>query len=328
MEVIDQIRPIQGHECLSACIGNVLHVVYPKIAANEVVIGGDGFFITYERDRKVIGSPMYEANYRFMDKTGMKYVHEKCRDLQEAKCFLDDAIINNHIVIIKVNAKKLSYSRVFGQATDSSHFINVLGKESGQYVICDGYVPTRDATVFYGNMEEQDLYSAWADKEYEYVLIEKLPDKTETELLKEIESSLVKSIRTYCSGGCEDNVIWGKDAIYEMFKEIQAHIDKEGAYEVNYQLRIYGFLATKKMLLSMLQKEVRWQTVALQYEEIVQEWDCICMFFFKAVLSRKDELYERLLVRVQKCIESEVLILEQVIEVGGVSCRNLRFVMG
>ena len=113
----------------------------------------------------------------------------------------------------------------------------------------------------------------------EYVLIEKLPDKTETELLTEIESSLVKSIRTYCSGGCEDNVIWGKDAIYEMFKEIQAHIDKEGAYEVNYQLRIYGFLATKKMLLSMLQKEVRWQTVALQYEEIVQEWDCICMFF-------------------------------------------------
>ncbi len=313
MDILNLIHPVQGHECLSACIGNILNVKYQKIAANEIIIGGDGFFITYDKYRKVIGSPMYEANYNFMDKYEVKYRHKKFESTEEAVSFLEEALSKEVLLILKVDAKQLVYSRVFGQATDSPHFINVLRKRQEQYDICDGYVPTRDATVFEGTMEKSQVINAWKDMKFEYLVLETLPEKNEKEMIEEIEKSLFESIRKYCQGGMDNNIYYGKDAIYEMFLEGQKHLERSRAYEVNYQLRIYGFLDTKEMVCSMLQKRERYQKEAQEYAQIIQEWDRLCMVYLKAVISKNKEQYERFLQKIRTCIEAEDRVLIKII---------------
>lgn len=313
MNILNLIHPVQGHECLSACIGNIINTKYSRITANEIIIGGDGYFITYDKERKVIGSPMYEANFKFMNRYEMKYRHGKFKDAEEAEFFLGDTLSKDNLIIIKVDAKQLNYSRVFGQASNSPHFLNVLREEQGKYYICDGYVPTRDATVFEGAIEKSKIINAWKGMEFEYLLLENFPELTEEEILKDVERCFYESIEKYCKGGVKNSIYYGKDAIYQLFFDEQDCLNRNRAYEVNYQLRIYGFLATKEMVCSILQKNDIWKNEAMEYRKIIHEWNRLCMFFLKVAISKNNEQYGKFLQKVKNCIESEERVLNRIL---------------
>ena len=311
------IRPIQGHECLSACIGNILNIYFEEITGNEIIIGGKGFDVFYEKTSNVVSTTMYEANFSFLDYYQVPYIHDKAGDKRLAKDILDRSLIDRKHIIIKVDASCLNYNRVFGQTSDAPHFFNIVGKSYDAYQICDGYVPTRKADVFMGDLDENILYKAWGNKQFEYIILEEIPKKFEN-IESDIMHGFLEAMRKYCKGGGVGDKYFGKDAVWNAFLNFRDIFTKEAAYELNYQLRIYGFMAIKEMTLDYIRKKCDLIQFVSEYEGVIAEWDKILMFFMKVVFSQKIENYDSFLEKIKNCMEKEDDILKRMIAVNSV----------
>lgn len=194
------MKPIQGHECLSACLGNIFNLFYPNVSSDKIIIAGNGIDVRYDMSTKIVDTPMYKANFVFLDQYNINYTHNCINNQNQAKDFLDNVLERKQFIVLKLDASFLSYSRVFNQTSNASHFLNILGKENSMYQFCDGYIPTRKAGVYKGNLDEDILFAAWENKNYEYLNLIELPDEL-IEFDIDVENKLYQSLIQYCQGG-------------------------------------------------------------------------------------------------------------------------------
>ena len=307
----DLIHPIQGHECLSSCIGNILNIKYPQISGDEIIIDGGGFEISYDPVNEIIGSPMYKSNFVFLNQNNISFRYDRLFSKEEAARYLEKVIEEEKYMIIKVDAKQLSHDRVFSQASNSPHYLNVSKVNKGEVYICDGYVPARNVTVFEGYVSMDSILSAWGGTEYEYLLFDHYPTINVRDVMTNIELNLWNDIKKYCAGGIKSGIYYGKDAIKKMIDDYKMCDDVKKIREANYQLRIYGFISMKEIVCNLLEKKQHQKENAQVYFWVIQEWDRICMTLVKAVFSRKAEQYESLIKKVDACIEREDSILRK-----------------
>lgn len=310
-----EVLPVQGHECLSACLGNVFHMSVPGITGNEVVIAGKGCGLMYDVNRRVVDTPMYEANFNFLEKYHIDYQHGKVNENIQPQDFLNDCLEKNGHMIIKVDAAQLPYSRVFDQTTSAPHFLNILKYGEKNYRICDGYVPTRKAEVYVGDLDEKLLLEVWGQKNYEYLIIRGDFDEL-NQVSDDVRQELLETLVNYSKGGHDENFYYGKDAIVKAFTDFGEEFTKDRAIELNYQLRIFGFLSTKEMVCSFLKKDSRLIEFSEEYEKIINVWDRLIMKFLKIVIAQKPDRLEGFYAEIHECINVEINLLNRIIKEG------------
>ena len=310
--IISQMKPIQGHECLSACLGNIFNLFYPNVSSDKIIIAGNGIDVRYDMSTKIVDTPMYKANFVFLDQYNINYTHNCINNQNQAKDFLDNVLERKQFIVLKLDASFLSYSRVFNQTSNASHFLNILGKENSMYQFCDGYIPTRKAGVYKGNLDEDILFAAWENKNYEYLNLIELPDEL-IEFDIDVENKLYQSLIQYCQGGKINNQCIGKDAIWNAFLDCRDDFSKERAYELNYQLRIYGFLSTKEMIYSVINENHKLTKYSEQYKRIIMEWDSLIMSYLKIAFAQKKNKLDEFFEKLDSCIEKEIQLLSDII---------------
>lgn len=306
---------VQGHECLSASIGNYLNYFCRDITGNELLIAGNGFNVTYDRKRKVIGAPIYEANFCFMKKYGISYVCKKCSE--EAEEFLYNCIKQKKKIILRVDARQLTYNRVFQQAVDSPHYVNLLGENDRQFYLCDGYVPTRETSVYEGWINGDCLIRAWKSMQYEYLILDYDKSLDTSRILQDVGETLCGDLTKYITGGNEGQIFYGQDAILQMIADLQKEYGgdhtKEQILQFNYQLRIYGFLSLKETLKEIFSKRIEFEEILEEYNDVIAQWNRICMLLVKVAYARDATKWEKLNKRVSDCVVKEKNIIIQVI---------------
>lgn len=207
------IQPVQAHECLSACTGNMMASQYPMISGNEIVIAGEGLRVKYNIVTKIFSSPMYRSNFRFYEKYHIAYQHAKLDMCQDPTTFIQEVLKDGKYIFTRLDVGKLTYDRVFRQAEHASHFVNVTGMTQEVFYICDGYVPTKIASTFMGEVSCDELTTAWKEMEFEYIMFDSIPEMDEVAFQREVMEELKNSIRIYRQGGKDSNYCYGKDAL-------------------------------------------------------------------------------------------------------------------
>lgn len=312
MRNLISIQPVQAHECLSACTGNIIAIKYPSVSGNELVIAGEGFRVTYNSDTKILGSSMYHSNFQFLGKYNVAHQHKKLDLSDDPIAFVKKVLGARKYLLVRLDAKLLTYDRVFKQANHSSHFVNIMGVFQNCFCICDGYVPTKTASTFIGEVSVSELLTAWKGMDFEFFLFDSIPDLDVTGFLQDVRNELVNSIRIYRQGGKEGNLFKGKDAVIELFRELD-YLSSDRVFEVNFQMKIYGFLSLKQIVCEVLKKMPGANEILDDYYQVLAEWNKICMLMVKIGLSSRKEQYADLLERVYKCVEAEDKVLERIL---------------
>ena len=299
---------VQGHECLSACFGCVLGDINPKITPNSIVLLGDGLDVSFAANTHILSTQMYNSNFEFLKKYEIDFCVLHARDKIEAEQVLQKTSWNHTPLIIKLNPEQLNYNRVFQQAQDSTHYICVLNSDTDKLDICDNYVPTRIPSHFVGKVDFKMIMDAWIDMQFEYISVKRC-DLSNMSFDEDIINRIKKGLEKYINGGKTESVYYGKDAIIRLFKRI---IDNKDDYsferlsEINYQLRVYGFISLKYILFEQLNNmKIIEEGV---YNPIISEWNKICMALLKCGVTKKSENYTALLERVN-CITNKELQL-------------------
>lgn len=307
----NEYRLIQGYECFSACIGNVLGYINHDISGNEIIILGDGMKVIYDSNKKIISSEMYASNLRFLNKFRISYVRDVCDSPLVAESFLCEMLDRSSKLILKTKAQLLTYNRVFSQAGNSAHYINVLGYNEDNLYICDGYVPTMRASNFSGWVSKEELLEAWKGVGYEYLILQDVDIVRSKNIRQCLKAKVLKGINDYITGENDNNLYFGQAAVLKLFEDIKekgTDNNREDILEINYQLKIYGFLSLKNILKEVLVKDNSMYTD--EYEKAIREWNSICIMLVKCAIENKDNLYDLLFKRVKQCVKEEEQLLK------------------
>lgn len=298
---------VQGYECLSACLGYYINKYYPEITGSDICIYGGALQISYNAETHVLSTSMYESNYVFLKENTIDYTHD-CLQTTDVDVFISDCISNNRMLILKVCSEQLSYNRVFKQAEHSTHFVNIVGETVRQYRVVDCYVPTREPSVFDGFVDKEEIKSAWEGKNFEYIILDEVSLDYDCICEKE-KGAIVNFIQEYCGLGSLSDRQTGEDAVMQLFSYIGDEVENPNLYritlDINYQLKIYGFISSKVMLAKILRKYSAYADLGALYEDVILNWNNICMHIVKFGITRKREQYEKLLEKVTQVMKNE-----------------------
>lgn len=305
----------QGYECLSACLSNCLYRNGIEVTGSDIFWIGDGFHIVYKQKEVEIGTDIYLSNFNFLEKTGIDFKHAFCGDNQ--KDFIEQSVQKKGFCI-KVGSSYLDYNRVFAQSDNTSHFVNVLDIRDDEILICDGYVPTKIPSTYIGWMKKDKLLEAWKSMDYEYVLLLDIKANTVNDLKKKIKVKMKEGVKGYLDGGNCRGEYYGKDAILqfnndvrEMFLESNM---KEQVIGLNFQLKIYGFISSKVMLLESMKAYLGETTFKNGYSDIIECWNKYCVLLVKAGFMQKNNAYESVFRKCQEFVDKECKLLREIIK--------------
>lgn len=305
----------QGYECLSACLSNCFNQKKIKITGSDIFLLGDGCNVLYRQKDMEIGTDIYIANYNFMNFLGLKYINDTCDN--EQKYFLSQCVKNRYGLCIKVGSKYLEYNRVFSQSDNSPHFINILDVNDDRVLICDGYVPEREATTFSGWLDLEKIVQAWKSMNYEYVLLKDVSMVRTNNIKSVVLEKMQRSINAYIKGGKDAELYYGKDAILQLNRDIKKVFESSDAKEkvknINYQLKIYGFISSKIMLLDSISRYVPQISCTKEYKEIINNWNRYCILLIKSALSQRKEGYERTYNKCEEFVDRECDVLSKIL---------------
>ncbi len=300
-------RLVQGYECLSACLGYYINKYYPEITGSDICIYGGALKISYNEETHVLSTPMYDSNYVFLKENTVAYIHA-CLQMDDVDAFISECISNNRKLILKLCSEQLSYNRVFKQAEHATHFINIIGETARQYHVIDCYVPTREPSVFDGFVDKEEIKSAWGGKNFEYIILDEISLDCDC-ICAKVKEAIVNFIQEYCGLSALSDRQTGEDAVIQLFSYIGNEVENPNlhriALDINYQLKIYGFISTKVMLAKILSKYATYADLCASYEGIVLSWNNICMHLVKFGITRKREQYDKLLEKVTRVMEAE-----------------------
>lgn len=312
---------LQGHECLSSCLSNYLYNDGIQVTGNDILITGNAYMVEYDRTKFIIRTNIYEANFYFMDKYSIRYILGKCSNEREAKEFLGKSVKSEERIIIKVSAEYLNYNRVFRQADHSTHYINVIGIRERELFICDGYVPTKVSSVFDGWTDEESVMEAWKSMGFEYVILENVNKVNRDLIISDIRKMLRIGILDYLEGGVKDDKFIGENAIVTLFSDIKTmfeHQDMKGIMiDLNYQLKIFGFISVKIMLGEVLKEMEVNEEILLKYQLVIDHWNRIITLLLKSGFSKKEEKFEKAYHSSMQCISQERDVLSEIMDILG-----------
>lgn len=319
-----EYHTIQGYECLSACITNYFNYLGLLVSGSDIFFGGDGFLITYQKNEKAsIGAKLYESNFMFLKNLNIPFQHTKLGESKDVIKFLRKSIEDQQLIAIKVSSECLEHNRVFKQTEGSPHYVNILGYDdiNNKVFISDGYVPTFNPTVFEGWVDTNGIIEAWKRMDYEYVKLDLADIKISTDEIHRIAITNMKGgIQQYLNPSKQrlSSEFFGKEAITKLFEDIllmfEMLIDlKSVALDINYQLKIYGFITSKRLILQKLE-ELKMNTYYLQqYSKIIDKWNQICMLLVKAGISKSKKSLELTLEKVKESVQEEENLLHEIL---------------
>lgn len=303
---------IQSHECLSSCIGNILHKKYPSITGNEIIINGRGFRVLYREQPVQLMTEMFGANFIFMKKYGIGFESCKLANGDEPEKHLNNLLADGLNVILKVNANTLVHNRIYKQVDEAPHYINVIGEKNNKYEIIDGYVPTMEASSFKGEIEKKVLFEAW--KQYgnrAYIVYDNFSLDEEL-IFRETMIELYNSINNYYNSRKKKELVYGEAAILKFIDSVRFGISREEAKMLNYQLKIWGFLSVKQMIIELLSNQNIFNDIVNQYKNIINKWNKLSLLILKVSISQRKETINELVNQMRNCVEEEEELLKNI----------------
>lgn len=302
----------QGYECLSACISNYLRWKNINISASDIFFLGNGFRLFYENDTERILSDMYMSNYSFMKAYHINYESRSAENEKVAKTILHESILNEEMIMIKVAAEGLKYNRIYQQAGDSQHFLNMIGRNDIAVYVSDGFVPTRKFSIYEGWVDLENILEVWKKKNYDYYVITSLEiSGNDKDIHEKVKQMIISSIVEYVDVVQKDNTIYGYSAMIHVIDNLREKLlDKdyplsERTLYLNHQLRVYGFLSAKKMLLEeMIHYGIKGD-LCDEYQMIVERWSKWLMKMVKIGFSRSLNDFEMMYSDMIRILEKE-----------------------
>ncbi len=314
---------VQSFDCINACVLNYLQYYNKPILGSDIFFVGGGFAISYEKNQKLyIGSKVYKTNFVFLDKMNIKYERDNSQDGNSALKLIEHCIKNEKCICIRVASEVLEHSPVFKQTEGSSHYINIIGKNeiNSRFYISDGYVPTYNPSIFEGWADCKEIMEAWNRMDYEYIVFDIDNIKIDISNIqrmahKNLKLNLINYLYpndTNCN--CK---LFGEYAVKILFQDIQAMFESRDIsniiMDINYQLKIFGFLTSKKFILEKIRKTFMDSGLCMDYDEIINRWNKLCLLLVKAGLSKDKARYNFVLVKTHELIHDERDILLKVI---------------
>jgi len=302
----------QGYECLSACISNYLRWKNINIKASDIFFLGNGFCLFYEKDTERILSDMYMSNYSFMENYHINYEVRSAEDKKVAKAILQENILKEEMIMIKVAAEGLEYNRVYQQAGDSQHFLNTIGINDTSVFVSDGFVPTRKFSVYEGWVYLENIMRVWERKNYDYYVIN-FPENFENndEIHEKVKNMIIFSLLEYVKIVERDDKIYGYSAMIHVIDNLREKLLDENyplserTLYLNHQFRVCGFVSAKKMLLEEMVYYGIDSDLCNEYQIIVNRWSRWLMIMVKIGFSRRLNEFEILYSDMIKIIEKE-----------------------
>lgn len=283
-----EYQTLQSYECLNACLVGYLNYLGLKIKGFDLFFGGDGCDISFYEDNGLhIGAPIYEANFNFLDKWGIPYEHKRGLEPEEAMVRLRSAVESEECISIRVTSELLKHSPVFRQTSGAPHYLNILGldEERKMVYISDGYVPAYHPEIYEGWVELDDIFTGWQSMRFDYIIISKV-EWNKREITEYSAESFRKSIQLYLKPGLKN---YGISSVIEMLLAVENIYEdcniRMVAFDMNYQLKTYGFLTVKKFIYECLQYQKKEMKTLLQYEMLLERWNRFCLFLMKAGVS-------------------------------------------
>ena len=255
---LENYKTVQGYECLNSCIVNFLRNEGYPVNLYDVLIIGEGLEIIYSQQNGFpeIHTSIYEANFRYLGKTGIPYIYKKYRGTNLGE-FFEKQLLANKRMILRVDAQKLIYNKAFHHEESIPHFINLIGISDDLKLvkISDGCAPAYQDSIFEDWVEIEALGYAWVEMGLEYIEFD-LKDSRKWKIDKYKTKDIFSNYRKKDNRRLA-NRLFRKDvyAIESFRREIIRSLRKnievsngEIAYYTCQSIKINGILPLKKIL--------------------------------------------------------------------------------
>lgn len=315
---------MQGYECLGACLSFQLLYDNVIVFPEEICFLGGGFKVWYEKGNKIglLSTSAYKANFNFLQRYNIKYDIKSATSEDEARCILKEMLKKKKKIILKVSANKLTYDSVYSKADTASHFINALDRDGNSIYIFDGYVPKIRPKVFEGWVKENDIIKAWQGRQFKYIVLENDNVRIENKY-DEVKTAVTDGIRAYVSSGVNENEIYGQNAIMQIWMDFvnleNVNDIAKYALNINYQMRVFGFVSLKQMLICLLNRWNVKYSLTEEYSAIVDKWENVCMALIKCSYSKRVSDSRKIAEQVLLIIAEEKQCLLEILNVLDIS---------
>ena len=212
----------------------------------------------------------------------------------------------------------LDYNRVFKQSEHSSHCVNVVGLGHNKVYVCDSYVPTRIPTVFEGWINKNSLMEGWKGKNYEYIMLKGDYVLSEEQIISDTINSLINGIEEYLNVNKESAFSCGEEAIKSLIIDVENNVDskqfKKFIIDLNYQIKIYGFLSLKLIVRDLIEKYKVKDEYVEQYNKVISSWNTCCNSLIKTGVSGKMSYFIATKKKILDTCDMERDLLERLVK--------------
>lgn len=296
---------ILGYECLNACLANYMNFYNLDVSTSDIFFGGDGFNISVKNDFYFeLESNLYLSNFNFLDNFNFNYSYGKC--VENPIDFLRNSILGNKAISLKVSSEFLTYNRVFKQTKNATHFINAIGLEEdkNKIYISDGFVPTKVPTIYQGWVNLDDILRGWEEKKYEVLCMRNFNDS-----IKCSREQILLKVKEGITRYLYENKIIDKMLKYIRHEFYKKNDISQVILKCNYELKIYGFISSKRFLLSWVDKNLHNDLISSEYSKIIIKWNDFCDMILKFGFNKKYESLKKAEEYADALMEDEAKLL-------------------
>ena len=231
--------------------------------------------------------------------------------------FLKKCVDQEKMIILVVNADELNYDYAFKQSRGWIHCFNVIGYDKDNFIISDGYVPSRVPKVYEGSISFDIVIEAWKKKRFKYYLIElddfKNKDFSNSMLiLKKVKESLENFLYVDSKDSFK-----GFQAFYRLLEVIETNYNYESfcdlSKEIVKNLKTYGFISMRVSLLSIIKELKLPLNIYEKYSCVLQKIDLFCLLLIKLGFSRSNSDYKKLLYLGNNIIVKEKEVFDEIV---------------
>ncbi len=256
-----------------------------------------------------------------MKRCGIKYCFERVIPEKETLLrFLE----GTSSISVCMASDFLTYNSVFAQTGGASHFINILdyNSKSKKFYIVDGDVPSAKTGYYSGWIDEVDVLNGWG-RMHGIILRIILPEGRDWKTLfhevrMKANEQVEKAIKKYIDGKNKfySSKVTGKEAIRCMVRELETYVGsfdfKQITRNVNFSVRVNGFISSKLFLLEKL----RQQKIGSfrEYEQVIQKWSQWCILLLKSGLIGRKDYFMYVKERMEMLVDHEQIILEGILK--------------
>lgn len=316
----------QGLECLNSCIYNYLKNDDINITQSDIFFYGGGFDIRYSWSNGIhkIKSKQYQANLPFIKNCLKKSINDNMIESIEGEMlgFIQKKILDGKKIILNVSSSNLQYNKAFDRGKIVQHYINLIGLDTQNKLvkISDGCAPVVGGGCFEDWLNIDEIIENWQLMNGHY--IELHYDKIDVDEIKHRAYDNMKNgIKKYIH---KDKAIFrthlnGYQTIVRLFEDIgeMLQYNMENSLNIirniNEQLKIGGYLNSKRFLLEKM-KEIKCdEELVSAYETIIKEYDMICLQTIKCVIKKNIEEINSLVLQIKHLADDEIEILREVL---------------